>query len=164
MCQDCKEEDPNYEGEVASTLAKFEFGANGSATHNDGDSNNTWTSKTFTEGDYSLNITGANKVYEKAFDAKGNSCLKLGTSSVVGTFTFTVAENVTQVVIYVAGYKTAATTKVDINGTEYTVSTASNNGEYTAITIDTSTTKTIKFTSVTKRCMINSIEFVGFPA
>ena len=65
----------------------------------------------------------------------------------VGTLSFTVPEDVTSVVIYVAQYKDY-TTKVNVNGTEYTVATASNNGEYTAITIDTTTTKTVSLETV----------------
>jgi hypothetical protein len=104
------------------------------------------------------------KVYDGARDAKGNSCLKLGTSKVTGSLTFTVPENVTEVVIYVAGYKAATSTDIKINGTSYNVSTTSNDGIYTAITIDTTTVKTVTFTTVTYRCMINTIEFKGVVA
>ena len=102
------------------------------------------------------------KVFGPAFDAKGNSCIKLGTSKVIGTFSFTVGEDVKKVVIYVAQYKTNDT-KVKVNGTETTVSTASNDGAYTAIEIDTTTTKTISFETVTGACraMINSVVFYG---
>ena len=145
---------------VVGTLATFDFGANGSASHVDG--SDLGTSKSYTEGDYTLALTSLSKVFGPAYDAKGNSCIKLGTSSKTGTFTFTVPENVTEVVIYVAGYKAATSTSITINGTSYSVKTASNNGEYTAITIDTTTTKTITFTTVTYRCMINTIVFNGY--
>jgi DNA repair exonuclease SbcCD ATPase subunit len=74
--------------------------------------------------------------------------------------TFTVASNVNEVVIYVAKYKDNAT-KVKINGTEYTISGASNSGAYDAIVIDTSTNKTVKFETLSggKRAMINTIVF-----
>lgn len=144
---------------VVGTLAEFTFGANGSASHVDG--NDYGSSKTFTSGTYTLALTGMSKVFGPAYDAKGNSCLKLGTSKVVGSFSFTVPENVTEVVIYVAGYKAATSTNIKINGTSYTVKDASDNGTYTAITIDTTTTKTITFESVTYRCMINTIVFNG---
>ena len=104
------------------------------------------------------------KVFGPAYDAKGNSCLKLGTSKVVGSFSFTVGENVTEVVIYVAGYKAATSTDVDVNGTQYNVKTTSDSGTYTAITIETTTTKTITFTSVTYRCMVDAIVFNGVVA
>ena len=143
-------------------LATFDFGANGSASHVDG--NDLGASKSYTVGTYTLKLTGMSKVYGPAYDAKGNSCLKFGTSKVVGTMTFTVPENVSKVIINVAGYKAATTTNIKVNGTQYTVKTTSNNGEYTAIEIDTSSTKTITFTTVTYRCMVNSIAFVGLPA
>jgi riboflavin synthase alpha subunit len=71
-----------------------------------------------------------------------------------------VADDVDQVIIRVAGYK-AASGKVTINGTTYTISEVSNNGAYKEIVIDTTTTKTITFVTVTYRAMINSITFIG---
>lgn len=144
---------------VIGTLATFDFGANGEAAHVDG---NALSTTSYTVGSYTLELTDTNKVYGPAYDATGNSCIKLGTSSTVGTFKFTVGENVTEVVIYVAKYK-ANTTKVNVNGTEYTISNASNDGVYDVITIDTSVTKTVTFTTVSggARCMINTIEFKG---
>ena len=93
----------------------------------------------------------------------GNSCMKMGTSSAVGSFTVTVPDNVTEVVIYVAQYK-ANTTKISVNGgAAQTITTASNNGAYTAITIDTSVNKTFTFATVSGgvRCMIDTIVFNG---
>lgn len=141
------------------TLARFEFGANGSAAHVDGSS--LGTSKTYTESGYSLTLTSMSSVYGPAFDAKGNSAIKLGTSSKAGSFSFTVDENVTKVTIYVAAYK-AKTATVSVNGTATVLSTKSDNGVYTAIEIDTSVNKTIEF-KVTSgyRCMIDAIEFFG---
>jgi hypothetical protein len=141
-------------------LVKFEFGANGTASHVDG--NDIGTAKTYTQDGYTLSLTDVSKVYDGSRDAKGNSCLKLGTSKVVGTFTFTVDSNVTKVIINVAQYKANAT-KITINGTTYTITTASNNGAYTAIEIDTSTTKTITLSTVSGACraMIDSIVFIG---
>lgn len=141
-------------------LAKFEFGANGSAAHVDG--NDLGTSKSYTEGSYTLTLENMSKVYGVAYDAKGNSAIKLGTSKVVGSFSFTVADDVDKVVIMVAQYK-ANTTKINVNGVDYTITTASNDGEYTAIEIDTTTTKTVNFTTVSGgvRAMIDSIAFWG---
>ena len=84
----------------------------------------------------------------------------MGSSKVTGSFKFTVGADVNQVIIYVAKYKTNAT-KVTINGTTYTVNKASNNGEYDAIVIDTSTTKTVSVATVSGalRAMVNTIEF-----
>ena len=146
---------------VVGTLAEFTFGANGAATHVDPNNKFSGT-KTYTVNGYSLAITNPTNVYDGGYDAKGNSCIKLGTSSKVGSFSFTVPENVTEVIIYVAQYK-ANTTKITVNGTAYTITTASNNGAYTAIKIDTTTTKTINFATVSGgvRCMIDTIVFNG---
>ena len=102
------------------------------------------------------------KVFGPAYDAKGNSCIKLGTSKVVGSFTFTVDDDVDQVIIRVAKYK-SSNTKIKVNGTDYNISTNSNDGAYTEIVIDTTTTKTITVATVasTYRAMINSITFIG---
>lgn len=142
-----------------AVVATFNFGENGDASHSDGSS----AVDTYAEddGDYKLNITGGENLYPKAFDAKGNSCLKLGTSKKACTFTFTVPANVTKVVIYVAGYKTNSAA-ITINGGEaQTISSQSNNGEYTQVEVDTSVTKTVTFatTSAGYRAMIDKIEF-----
>ena len=148
-----------YVDSSATVLATFDFGANGNAAHVDG--NGLSDGATYTDGSYELKLTGISKVYGPAYDAKGNSCIKLGTSSLTGTFSFTVPQNVTSVVIYVAGYKAATSTNLTINGVSYNVKTLSNNGEYTALKIDTTTVKTVTFTTVTYRAMINTIEFIG---
>ncbi len=136
----------------------FEFGENGDAAHSDG--SNLGTSISYTAGEYTLDLTGMSGVYGPAFDKLGNSAIKLGTSKAVGSFSFTVPDDVTNVVILVAQYKANATT-INVNGTEYTINTASDNGEYTAITVDTTSNKTVTFTTVDGgvRAMINSIEF-----
>ena len=140
-------------------VATFEFGANGSASHADGTSK---TSYSETNNGYTLTLSSMTNIYTGARDAKGNSCIKLGASSKAGSFSFTVGDDVTKVIIYVAQYK-ANTTKITVNGTSYTITTASNNGAYTAIEIDTSTTKTVTFTTVSGgyRAMVNTIKFLG---
>ena len=145
---------------VVELLATFSLGANGSASHNDGSEK---TSYSETVNGHTLSITGGSKMYTGARDAKGNSCIKLGTGSAAGKFTITVPENVTEVVIYVAKYK-SNTAKITVNGANYTLSSASNNGAYDAITVDTSSTKTISFTTVSGgyRAMVNTIEFNGY--
>ncbi|MBQ9107811.1 MAG: hypothetical protein IJY49_03200 [Clostridia bacterium] len=145
---------------IAEEEITFTFGANGTASHYDGTE---FTTKSYTENGYTLALTNGTKAYAGARDAKGNSALKLGTSSVVGSFTFTVPADVSSVEIYVAKYK-AKTTKVTINGgTAQTISTSSDNGEYTAITVDTTTNKTITFATASGgvRCMIDKIVFVA---
>ncbi len=145
----------------ASLLATFALGENVAAgTHADGSSATTYSE---TQGDYTLNVTDGTKLYTGANDKQGNSCFKMGTSSAVGSFKFTVGENVKQVVIYVAGYK-ARTTKVSVNsGDAVEITEKSDDGEYYKLVIDTTTTKeiTISTDASAARCMINTIEFWG---
>ncbi len=142
------------------TLAVFEFGDNGTATHNDGSSIS--GNKDFTSGTYTLTVTDPVKVSSGARDALGNSCLKLGTGSATASFSFTVGEDVKYVVIKVAKYKSNASV-IDINGTQHTLTKNSNDGEYDEIVIDTTTTKTITVTTTDsgKRAMINSITYLS---
>lgn len=144
---------------AADTTVTFNLGANGSASHNDGSSK---TSYSETVSGYTLNITNVSNFYTGARDAKGNSCFKLGTSSKTGSFTISnVPDDVTSVVIYAGQYK-ANTSKVTVNGTNYTLSGSSNNGAYDAITVDTTSKKTVTFATASGgvRCMVNTIEFV----
>ena len=152
---------PEPDPDVPSGTIVFDFGENGAAgTHVDG--KDIGTSKSYTEGNYTLELTNATKVFDGEKDAKGNSCIKLGTSSVTGTFTITVQDDVTKVIFLVAKYK-AKTSKINVNGKEYTLTTSSDNGEYEEIEVDTSSTKTITFSTVSGgvRCMINSIKLIG---
>ena len=155
--------DPNPgDNEKPSTpdglVATFEFGENGGAAHSDGI--DATGSKTYTDGNYSLTITNLTKIYVDARDAQGNSCIKVGASSSVGTLSFSVADDIEKVVIYIAQYKVKNTT-VEINGKQYAINTSSNDGAYTPIEIDTSTVKNIDLSTISgeSRCMINTIEF-----
>ena len=152
-CQNC-----TYSEDGPSTKEiVFNLGANGSASHADGSGSIATYSETV--NNYKLSITGGTNMYTGARDAKGNSCIKLGTSKKAGSFNFTVADDVSEVKIYVAKYKTNNAT-VTVNGTKTTLTKASNNGEYDVITIDTTTTKTISFSvSSGYRCMVNTITF-----
>ena len=158
LCEYCGEE---VSADAIGKLVEFTFGNNSSAAHVDG--NSLGTSKAYTVDDYTLNLTSMANIYGPAYDAKGNSCIKIGSSKNTGSFKFTVADNVTEVIIYVAQYKSNAT-KITVNGTSYTISTASDKGAYTEIKIDTTTTKTISFSTVSSggRCMINSIVYNGY--
>ncbi len=143
----------------------FDFGANGTAgTHADG--TDIGTGKSYTSGNYTLTITDALKVYDGGFDKAGNSILKFGTSSVAGTITFVVPDEVTSVVIYAARYKNYNDNNIIVvNGTEYTLNTNSDDGQYEAITVDTTTNKTVTVASSTSagkpRCVVNSIVWVA---
>jgi hypothetical protein len=79
--------------------------------------------------------------------------------------TFTVPADVDKVVILVAGYKANAA-KISVNGGEVqTISTKSDDGDYTAVEVDTTVNKTVTFATVSGgyRCMINAIQFVDVP-
>ncbi len=143
----------------AGAVATFDFGAKGAATHNDG---NSTTSKTYTDGKYSLNITGGTQFYAGAFDEKGNSCLKLGSGSSIGSFTFTVPSDVTSVTFYVAKYKAKASA-VTVNDEKFTPTGSSNDGAYEEFTVDTTTQKTVTVSTVSgsTRVMIDKIVFLA---
>ncbi len=144
---------------AADTTIEFQLGADGTATHADGSSKTTYTE---TVDGYNLSVTASAQFYTGARDAKGNGCFKLGSSSKAGGFSFTVPDDVSSVVIAVAGYK-ANNAKISVNsGATQTISTLSNNGAYTDITVDTSSSKTVSFTTVSGgyRAMVNSITFV----
>lgn len=148
----------NFTASAADTTITFNLGANGSASHADGSSK---TSYTETVSGYTLNITGGSQFYTGARDAKGNSAFKLGSSKNTGKFSMTVPADVTSVIFMVAQYK-ANTTKVSVGGQTYNITTASNNGAYTEIAVDTSVTKSLTFSTASGgvRCMINSISYV----
>lgn len=137
---------------------EFTFGDNGTASHSDGTSKTTYSE---TVGGYTLNITDGSSMYTGARDAKGNSAIKMGSSSNIGSFSFTVPDDVTSVIIHAAKYK-AKTSKISVNGTTTTLTSSSDAGEYDEITVDTSSTKTVSVATVTggTRCMIDKIVYV----
>jgi len=150
---------------AGSVAATFKFGTDNAAKTDESDQTqdgtDAGTSYSESNNGYTLSLTGMSKVYKDAYDGKGNACLKMGSSSVVGTFTFTVPADITSVKIYVTGYK-AKTSKVSVNsGTAQTLTKSSANGEYDVITIDTSSNKTITFATVSgaTRVKLNTIEF-----
>jgi len=150
---------PTFGAKAATTEVVFTMGSDGAAEHKE--TTAAITSYSETADGYTLALKSCNKVYEDCIDAKGNGCIKLGTSKVVGSFSFTVPDDVTSVVIAVAQYK-ANTTKIKVNDVNYTIMTASNNGAYTDVEVDTTTTKTVNFTTVSGgvRAMINTITYV----
>ena len=141
-------------------ITTFEFGANGEAVHADGSEKTSYTEE---NNGYTLTLAGMKKVYTGARDAAGNSCLKLGTGSALGSFSFTVPEDVYQVVICVATYK-ANNATVTINNENYNLTQKSNDGKYDTITIDTSVNKTVTFSTTAisdQRAMVNTIMFIS---
>ena len=142
----------------AATEIVFNLGANGSASHADGSTKT--QSYTETVNDYTLKITDGVNMYPSARDAKGNSCIKLGTSKANGSFKFTVPADVTSVIIEVAKYKTNSAS-VTVNGTKTTLDKNSNDGAYNEIEVDTISTKTVSLSvSSGYRAMVNSIKYV----
>ena len=141
----------------------FEFGANDPSKTATVDGSDLGASKSYTVDGYTLALTNMSKVFGTAYDAKGNAAIKLGTSSVAGSFQFTVPSEITKVIIYVAG-RSSATANISVNGgATQKISTLSDNGAYTAIEVDTTTNKTVTFATVSGglRCMINTIKFVA---
>ena len=136
----------------------FDLGENGDASHSDGSSKTTYSE---TVSDYTLSLTDGASFYTGARDAKGNSCIKLGTSSKAGSFSLTAPNDVTSVIFAVGKYK-ANTTNVNVAGETYTLTNSSNDGAYDEITVDTSSNKDITFATVTGglRAMLNTITYV----
>lgn len=157
ICIECKERE-------VFLLATFDFGDKSAANnHSDGSTiKDSVTTYEITEGNNTMSLSDIKKLSLKAFDAKGNSCIRLGTGNSIGSITFSVDENVTKVIICIAGYKSNVA-KVIVNEVSYSIETKSDNGEYTTIIIDTTTSKTItiKTESSGKRCMIDKIEYYG---
>ena len=151
-------------GEEPVLVATFEFGAdNPSKAGTESTGNLDGSEKTsYSESNngYTFSYSGASKVYGGSYDNGGNSCLKLGTGSAVGKFSFTVGDDVDYVIIYVTGYKSNQA-KIKVNGTTYTISTKSATPEYTEIKVDTTTTKTVSFETMSGgyRCKINTIKY-----
>lgn len=142
--------------EELTLAATFKLGDNGTASHSDGTAIKKYEEEV---NSYKVSFESSDNVYSKARDAKGNGCLKLGTGKKAGSFSFTVAADVKEVRIYVAGYKNNTAT-INVNGTTTELKKCSDNGEYDVIIIDTSVTKTVKFAvSSGNRCMVNTIEF-----
>lgn len=144
-------------------VATFDFGK--VRSHELGHSDGSVASEdlTFEDGDYELVLTNLDGVYNKAYDEYGNSCLKLGTATKGGTFTFEVSEDITTVIVYVAGYK-SNTAKLTVNdGKVQTIKTLSDDGQYTAIEIEVPEDGTITIATAEGgyRAMIDRIVFIA---
>ncbi len=140
-------------------VATFELGANDSTKTDDSDSSSALTTYSETNNSYTLTLNNLSKVYN-GYDASGNACLKLGTSSVVGSFSFSVPTDIDQVILLIAGYKNKSAS-VTINGSTKTISTLSSASSYTNVIVDTSSTKSVSLTTNSSgiRCKINTIVF-----
>ena len=142
---------------TTNAVATFSFVDKGTEANKESSTRLTSLSKT--DGAYTITLADFNNVFN-GWDGSMDGVLKLGTSSKVGGFSFTVADDITSVKIYVAGWKTTPG-KFTINGTEYTTTTLSSNSEYEAITIDTSTVKKVELTTVKGgvRMMVKTVEY-----
>lgn len=127
--------------------------------HQDGSSKTEYTE---TVDGVTLTISGGVQFYTGVTDAKGNGCVRLGSSKKAGSFKITsIPAGVKSIKIYVAGYKANAAT-VTANGEATKLTKQSNNGEYEAIEVliaEDTTEVTIEVAS-NNRIMINAIEFV----
>ena len=141
-------------------LATFNFPASDTTTSWK-DGSDIGATKTYTDGSYSLVLTNCSKVYDNGNTSDGTGFLKFGTSSVIGTVTFTVPDNVTKVVLSMAGYK-SKTSKYSINGgSAVTLTAKGDDNTWEDVTVDTSTTKTVTVASVSgaTRLVISSVKF-----
>ncbi len=137
-------------------VATFELGENG-AYSNDVDSTVALTTYSENNNGYTLSLNNLLKVYSGG-DASGNSCIKIGTASAVGSFDFDVPDEIDQVILLVTGYKSTSVT-INVNGSSKAISTYSSNSEYTNVIVDTSSIKTVSLATTTTgyRCKINTI-------
>lgn len=131
------------------------------ATGHSNGSKMTDSCNSYTSGEYELVFQNYSNLYKNARDEKGNSALKVGTTSAVGSFELNIPEDILIVVIRVAKYKDKDSV-VLINNVEHVLTKNSNNGEYDMIIIDATKNKTVSVSTTEeyKICMIRSIEFV----
>ncbi len=139
-------------------VASFELGTNNSSS-SDTDSSSALSTYSESNNGYTLSLNNLSKIYN-SYDASGNACLKAGTGSAVGSFNFDVPSEIDQVIMLVTGYKSNSAS-ITVNGSTQTISTYSSNSEYTNVVIDTTSNKTISFTTTSSgyRCKINTIIF-----
>ena len=150
-----------------TTLATFTFPTSSkTTTWQDGGTLGSNTS--FTADGYTLTFTNCTKVYQEGNDAAGRGFIKFGTSSEIGSLTFTVPNDVTRVELQLAGYK-AKTSKYSINGgaavqiTKQASTAAGTASPYDVVSIDTSTEKTVTVATVSgaARMVMFSVIFYG---
>lgn len=153
-----EEQQVEYEDAVVAT---FTMGDDNTLKSNsEASQDKAWSEE---NGDYTLTMTDTSKVYPGCYDKNGNAVIKLGSGSAAGKFSFTVPDNVTKVMLYVAGRQTASG-KISVNGGEVqTLTNTSDSGNYDAIEVDTTSDKTVDFTTSSGgyRCYLNTIEFIA---
>ena len=140
-------------------LAQFTFPEGTTSAWVDGNAMNSGTE--YTANGYTLTFTDCAKVYAGGNDPYNQGFIKFGTSSVVGSLTFTVPSDVNSVVLHLAKYK-ANTSKYSINGgTGVALTKNGNDGQWDEVTVDTSTNKTVTVATVSSggRMVMYSVLF-----
>ncbi len=119
--------------------------------------------KSFTEtvGDYTLELSSMSRVFKDCYDASGDCCLKLGSNKGVGSFVLTAPNDVSKVVFSVAGYRTSHADISINNGEGLTISTLSEQSDYTIVEATPDEDQKISFATLStgKIAMINYISF-----
>ena len=155
---------------TTKTEITFEFGTTTGTSNKENNSSSSSYSETV-DGyeDYVLDIYDAQRFFVNSYDFVGNPCIKLGNGSTGGVFSFDVPQNVTKVIFLVSG-RQAKIGAIKITGdgnvlVDQTISTKSNNNEYTAVEVDTTritklTVQSYKPTDGDTRLIMASITFV----
>ena len=139
--------------------ATFNMGTNKSSTEaGDTNASNKWTSET--NNGRTLTISSSTQLYFGAYSGD-EICVRLGTGSATGSFTFTVDSDITKIRVNAARYKTDTgnMTISGANGASSTTYTLTNS--FAWFEFDTTTEKTITIASTAKRILINTIEWWG---
>lgn len=141
------------------TKVEFTLGENGSASHADGTGATTYSE---TVQGYTLSLKDGVKMYSGAIDAKGNGCLKFGTSSAGGSFNIDLSSvtGVKKVIILAAQYKSNSDCAITVgSNAAVTLTSKSNDGAYDEIEYEVGSSTSVSV-SFSKRAMMNGIIFV----
>ena len=142
----------------AASQAIFALGDDGDAAHVDGSAATDYTE---TNSGKTLTISNGVKMFKGARDAKGNGCLKFGTSSLGGSFTIDLSavSGINKVIIKAAQYKSRSDCTITIaDGAAQTMTKKSDNGEYDEYELAITTQTSISVV-LSGRAMINEIIF-----
>lgn len=141
-----------------ASQAIFALGNDGDAAHADGSAATDYTE---TNSGKTLTISNGVKMFKGARDAKGNGCLKFGTSSAGGSFTIDLSavSGINKVIIKAAQYKSRSDCTITIaDGAAQTMTKKSDNGEYDEYELAITTQTSISVV-LSGRAMINEIIF-----
>ena len=157
VCSTCGANKP-AEGAVAELLATFELGTTST------NSTSSVAKYEETDGDYTLSITGADKMYlTNTINDTTNVGIKFGSSSAKGYGTINVAANVTKVVIHVYKYNGSGDgNTITVAGTSYNISTSVSTIEIERPEGDGEWTISFSANVNKNRYFFDTIEFYGF--